>query len=58
MLKNQSIFFVRCLFEIVHGDNFDEDTWSKFFENRPIKDAEVFLSEIEVLLCDPNMVCI
>jgi len=50
-----SITNARCLFEIVHGDNFDEDTWSKFFENRPIKDAEVFLSEIEVLLCDPNM---
>ena len=41
----------------MHGDNFDEDTWSKFVESRPIKDAEVFLSEIEVLLCDPNMVC-
>jgi len=56
-LKDGSITITntRCLFEIVHGDNFNEDTWLKFVENRPIKDAQVFLSEIEVLLCDPNM---
>ena len=47
----------RFLFQAAHGYLFSSRKWSQFLQSRPVSDAPVSLSEIEVDLCtlpDPD----